>query len=245
MIQETITYTCRSCGSPNIIKNGKNKCGNPQYHCKDCGVYRVLRPKEQGHSPETRERVLKASLERLSQRGIGRVFGVCRQTLKRWLKAHIQRMPLLLETLLPFRWGDVLELDELWSFVAKKSEKRWIWLALSRRSRQIVAFYIGKRDKLACQQLWQRIPKAYYPCPICTDEYAPYTAIIPQYQHHPSPKGSGKTSHIERWNNSLRQRLSRFVRKNLAFSKSDEMHYLMLLFFILHHNQKIASSLTT
>ncbi|MGC9398945.1 MAG: hypothetical protein ACP5HM_07395, partial [Anaerolineae bacterium] len=24
-----------------MVKNGTNKCGNPQYHCKDCGVYRV------------------------------------------------------------------------------------------------------------------------------------------------------------------------------------------------------------
>lgn len=45
MIQETITYKCRECSSSNIIKNGTNRCGNAQYHCKDCGIYRVLEPK--------------------------------------------------------------------------------------------------------------------------------------------------------------------------------------------------------
>ena len=41
------------------------------------------------------------------------------------------------KTLLAARKGDVLELDEVWSFVFKKSQKVWIWLALCRRTRQI------------------------------------------------------------------------------------------------------------
>lgn len=32
-------------------------------------------------------------------------------------------------TLLPAQEGDVLELDELWSFVQNKGEQVWIWLA--------------------------------------------------------------------------------------------------------------------
>jgi hypothetical protein len=39
----------------------------------------------------------------------------------------------------------VLELDELRSFVPKKSQKRWIWIALCRRTRQAIAFEIGDR----------------------------------------------------------------------------------------------------
>ena len=57
MTQETITYRCRKCGSTNIVKNGTNKpacakadrsgevCNWPQYHYKDCGAYRVMKPK--------------------------------------------------------------------------------------------------------------------------------------------------------------------------------------------------------
>ena len=44
MIQNTITYNCRVCGSPNIVRNGANRCGQAQYHCKDCDAYRVLKP---------------------------------------------------------------------------------------------------------------------------------------------------------------------------------------------------------
>ena len=45
MIQETRTYRCRRCGSVDIVKNGRNRYGNQQYHGKACGAYGVLEPK--------------------------------------------------------------------------------------------------------------------------------------------------------------------------------------------------------
>ncbi len=41
---------------------------------------------------------------------------------------------------------------------------------------------------------------------------------------------------LKRWNNTLRQRLARFVRKSLSFSKSDKMHHTMLEWFIVVYN---------
>ena len=37
MIKMTVKHKCRSCQSENIVKNGRNVCGNQQYRCKDCG----------------------------------------------------------------------------------------------------------------------------------------------------------------------------------------------------------------
>jgi IS1 family transposase len=51
-----------------------------------------------------------------------------------------------------------LELDELWSFVLKKARKRWMWIALCRKTRQVVAYFIGDRSQSSCQQLWGLIP---------------------------------------------------------------------------------------
>jgi hypothetical protein len=46
-------------------------------------------------------------------------------------------LPPLSETLIEpdpeDREATTLELDELWSFVLKKTHKKWIWIALSRR----------------------------------------------------------------------------------------------------------------
>ncbi len=139
MIQETRTSTCRACGSANIVRNGTNRCGNVQYHGKDCGTSRVLKPK-QVHSEAVKAIVLRAGLECCSLRGVERIFAIVRQTVTRWRATHLQKLPELKDVLLPASVDDVLELDEIWSFVFKKDFPRWLWAALCRRTRQMVAF---------------------------------------------------------------------------------------------------------
>ncbi len=63
------------------------------------------------------------------------------------------------ETLLPAQADDELELDEMWSFVLKKSEKRWLWTVLCRRTRRIVAHVIGDRSEKTCRKLWKLFQK--------------------------------------------------------------------------------------
>lgn len=46
------TRQCRQCGSIELVKNGHNASGSQQYHCKACGAYLVLDPKESGYSDE-------------------------------------------------------------------------------------------------------------------------------------------------------------------------------------------------
>jgi IS1 family transposase/DNA-directed RNA polymerase subunit RPC12/RpoP len=208
MIQETTTFTCTRCGSINIVRKGKNKCGYPQYHCKDCGAYRVLKPKTKSPA-QCQQTILKACQERIRLRGLERVFGGHRQTVARWIEHQMVPLPLLVETLLPAQAQEVLELDELWSFVASKAQKRWLWVALCRRTRQIVSFFLGERDTTRCQQVWQRIPLAYSTCPRFTDAWQGYPDGLPTAQHHPVGKETGETAHIERLNNTLRQRLAR------------------------------------
>ena len=65
--------------------------------------------------------------------------------------------------------ADVLELDEVWSFVFIKTAKYWLWTAICRRTRQIVAFVIGDRSAETCRRLWQKIPKQYRACHTFSD----------------------------------------------------------------------------
>ncbi len=64
--------------------------------------------------------------------------------------------------------------------------------------------------------------------------------MVPEGQHVACGKGSGQTSHVERFNNTLRQRLARFVRKTLSFSKSEVMHESCLRLFLHHYNTNMA-----
>ena len=141
------------------------------------------------------------------------------------------------KTLAKAKRSDVLELDEMWSFVQRRRNKRWIWLAQCRRTRQIVAYAIGSRGEETCRLLWQRVPKRYKRCLLYSDFWDAYQKVLPDEQHKATGKGDGQTCHIERFNNILRQRLGRFVRKTLSFSKCDQMHELCLRLFLHEHNK--------
>lgn len=129
-----------------------------------------------------------------------------------------------------------LELDELWSFVLKKAHDFWIWIALCRKTRQVVAYAVGDRSKKTCLRLWGAIPSAYRRGHCFTDFWATYAAVIPEEQPTAVGKETGETAHVERWNNTLRQRLARFVRMTLSFSKSVVMHEACLLLFLHRYN---------
>jgi len=243
MIQVTKTYKCRVCGSENIVKNGTNKVGQAQYHCKDCGAYRVLEPKPNDKG-QRREYVLRSYAERTSLRGLSRIYGVARQTAMKWVQTHVQSLPSLLTSLLPKQRGDVLEVDELWSFVERKDNAVWLWTALCRRTRQIIAFVLGDRSADTCRRLWEAIPGPYRRCRSYSDFWQAYEAVFPQRTHHAVGKETGLTAHQERWYCTLRQRISRFVRKTLSFSKSEINHELVTRWFIIQYNLQCHSSLT-
>jgi insertion element IS1 protein InsB len=118
----------------------------------------------------------------------------------------VAQLPPLPTTLLALDPEDptstVLELDELWSFVLKKANDSWIWIALCRKTRQVVAYALGDRSKKTCQRLWEAIPDGYRQGHCFTDFWAAYAAVIPQEQHTAVGKETGETAHVERWNNT-------------------------------------------
>jgi IS1 family transposase len=63
-----------------------------------------------------------------------------------------------------------------------------------------------------------------------------YTGVIPAGQHRAITKQARKTNHIERFNNTLRQRVSRLVRETLSFSKKLANHIGAIKYFICHYN---------
>jgi IS1 family transposase len=135
----------------------------------------------------------------------------------------------------------VLELDELWSSVGSKAHKRWLWVALNRRTRQIVAYTIGDRSAKSLQRLWKQLPESYRHCYSCSDFWHAYELLLGTGRHQMVGKETGQTAHVERWNGTLWQRLARYVRKTLSFSKSDQLHHLVTKAFIWHYNLSLTS----
>jgi transposase-like protein len=145
----TKQITCRHCGSIEITRHGLTTNGKQRFLCHDCGRYSRESPQPNGYTAQARETILRAYDERSSLRGLSRTFGVSRNTVTAWLK-KAERLPPLTQTLLaPDEEKPetaALELDELWSFVLKRARKRWIWVALCRHTRQVVAYFIGDRS---------------------------------------------------------------------------------------------------
>ncbi|MCY7351963.1 MAG: IS1 family transposase, partial [Cytophagaceae bacterium] len=55
---------------------------------------------------------------------------------------------------------------------------------------------------------------------------------------------TGETAHVERLNNTIRQRFSRLVRKSLSFSKKEYMLNLHFKLWAYYYNLEIASKST-
>ena len=75
-----------------------------------------------------------------------------------------------------------------------------------------------------------------------SDFWEAYPLVIPAEQHTAAGKELGLAAHVEWWDNTLRQRLGRFVRKSLSFSKSGTMHELCLRLFLHDYNKSLALS---
>ncbi len=132
----------------------------------------------------------------------------------------------------------MLELDELWSFVGSKANARWVWIAFCRQTRQVVAYFVGDPSAESARAPRERIPLDYRCRATRSDSWRAYDEVFPRRTHRLCDKGEGETCHVERWNNTLRQRLGRFVRKTLSFSKCDRMHELALRLFIHEYNHQ-------
>ena len=111
-------------------------------------------------------------------------------------------------------------------------------------SRQIIAFHVGDRSDKSGHALWATIPLVYREqATFHTDQYAVYPGVIPAAQHRAITKKARKTNHIERFNNTLRQRVSRLVRDTLSFSKKLADHIGAIKFFLCYYNLTKAGAL--
>ena len=125
----------------------------------------------------------------------------------------------------------------MFTFVQVKAQQRRIWIVQCRRTRQLLAFFIGDGSAQSCRRLWRKLPTAYQRCVSYSDFWRAYSCL-PAATHQQVGKETGQTAHIERLNNTLRQRLSRLVRKTLSFSRREYMLNLHFKLFAYFYNRE-------
>ena len=120
------------------------------------------------------------------------------------------------------------EVDEMWSYVGKKREPRWLWHAIDHRSGQVLAYVFGRRK----DEVFLKLKGLLEPFGITkyyTDSWGAYTRHLDADAHQP---GKRNTQQIERKHLTLRTRIKRLVRKTICFSKSTQMHDIVIGLFV-------------
>jgi insertion element IS1 protein InsB len=207
------------------------------FKCRDCSRQFVIAPRHQPISEDTRELIDRLLLEKISLAGIVRATGVSPRWLQYYVNKKLGAVQRQVKVKSKKKGKLTIQCDEMWSFVGDKDNKQWIWLAIDVLTKEIVGVYIGKRDEAGARGLWDSLPAVYRQCAVSyTDFWSAYGIVFPKKRHRAVGKDTGQTNYIERFNNTMRQRISRLGRKTLSFSKKLSNHMGAIWYFIHEYN---------
>ena len=231
---------CPSCESESVVKNGRIHNGKQNYKCKNCGRQFVENPRNKRISQQTRDLIDKLLLEKIPLAGIARVCDVSESWLQDYVNRKYAAVPRQVQVSPKNKGPLTIQCDEMWSFVNDKGNKQWIWLALDIKTREIVGVHVGDRSEKGARKLWNSLPGVYRQCAVAyTDFWSAYGLVFPETRHRAVGKETGKTNYIERFNCTMRQRVSRLVRKTLSFSKKLANHIGAIWMFVHHYNASL------
>lgn len=228
--------TCPVCSSLNIKKNGINKQGKQRYRCKACGRQFILNYNYRAYLKYIRELIVPMCLNGSGIRDISRVLRISPTTVIKIISRQSQSLPALKMSV---RVADV-ELDEMWSFVEKKKNQCWLWLAYAPKQRQIMAFSLGRRTDESLQMLLNKLSSVQI-TRFFTDNWESYQNLIPNFKHW---IGKSETQRIERQNLNFRTHLKRLQRRTICFSKSKQMLEAVVNLYVHQLNSASISFVT-
>lgn len=143
---------------------------------------------------ETLELIDRLLLEKIPLAGIARATQVSEKELQKYVNDKYAQVAQQIHISEKSKGKLTIECDEAWSFVRNKDNKQWIWLAMHKKTREIVGVYIGDYSKESAQKLWDSLPPVYRQCAVCyTDFWVSYYEVFPQKRH--------KTEGIREWSN--------------------------------------------
>jgi transposase-like protein len=155
--------SCSYCKSHTVRKNGSIHSGKQKYECLSCRKQFVADPQNKIIPDETKERIRRSLLERVSLEGICRIFDVSMPWLLGFMEKIFQSLPEDLNATIIAENDEfevvVIEGDEMWSFVESKENDQWLWLFMHSATRQILAFHVGKRNKASGEALMKKLPE--------------------------------------------------------------------------------------
>src|SRR6266436_9791930 len=238
-----IAARCPHCQSDQIVKRGKTARGTQRSLCQNTlcakGSF-LLSYCNRGCLPEVKQTIIDMSLNASGVRDTARSLHICPNTVLRELKKKETALESVNTSVLRMlnpaevawdleRAGEAeAEMDEMWSFVRNKGNPRWLWHAIDHHTGQVLAYVFGRRK----DEVFLRLQELLEPFGITryyTDGWGAYERHIDVEQHQ---VGKENTQKIESKHINLRTRIKRLVRRTLCFSKTEQMHDLVIGLFM-------------
>jgi insertion element IS1 protein InsB len=120
------------------------------------------------------------------------------------------------------------EIDEMWSYVGKEANSRWLWHAIDHHTGKVLAYVFGRRkDKvfLHLQALLELFGITWY----YTDGWSTYERRVDTEKHI---VGKEHMQRIESKHINLRTWIKRLMRRTICFSKTERMHDLVIALLV-------------
>lgn len=192
--------TCHNCRSE-CKRSGKHRNGLERFRCNQCRntfTEPHERPLDEMRLPVAKaEMVLKLMVEGMSIRSIERLTEVHRDTIMRLLVLAGERCEILLgETVQNIRAKDV-EVDEVWTYIRKKENKKtpeeaddagigdaYTFVAIERNTKLVLAWHLGRRTRISTMHFMGKLRKALNPMhwfQLTSDGFRPYVEAV-KYQ---------------------------------------------------------------
>ncbi len=233
---------CIHCGNSDVIKHGCLKTGKQRFFCRNdaCPHVTFIRDYTNlGCLTEIKNKVVDMALNGSGIRDTARVLDISPPTVIKELKKKASELEPVNHDVLDYieniqdihvviKPYDEVELDEMWSFVGKKSQQRWLWHAIDHQTGKILAYVFGSRKDEVFLQL-QELLEPFGIQHFYSDDWGAYERHIEKAKHC---IGKRNTQKIERKHLTLRTRIKRLARKTICFSKLEEMHDIVIGLFI-------------
>ncbi len=204
---------CNRC-QKKCIKAGKQKNGKQKWYCKTCKKFQQETYRNKACKNGINSKIIVLLKEGMGIRSIGRTLEISTNTV---LQKILEESKKVNRPTIPL--GKSYEVDEIRSYIHKKSKTIWIVYAIEQESKKVVTFNVGSRTKKTLALVIQTLILAKAK-KIITDKLNIYRSLIEPTIHSTKFRG---TNHIERNHLTLRTHLKRLNRKTICYSKSKQI----------------------
>ena len=223
--------TCPHCGNENVVLNGKKRNGTQNHLCRNCGR-QFLRDEQRtyiGTLPCITALVRIMLARGCGIRDIAVILGISAwKVLKTLASTKYQIRPKL-------DHYDCLEVDEFWTYVGSKKNRKWLIYAYHRKTGEIVAYAWGKRNLKTAKRLRRRLLElgVSYDRIACNE----WESFLSAFGDCHLLIGKQYTQGIEGSNCRLRHRIRRAFRRSCNFSKklANHLKAFSLVFHYLNY----------